>query len=191
MAVKKKAKRNDNRRRAPRNRNSVQPPVSSGERELDNREYGEGLRAPREKVLRDPEHEESEGTTERRTDSVEGAVSPSTYPPEPPPVLFECNDLLEAATAFWGLREGELQGKSRKTAVCWPRFVCCALLRAKGCTFEAIGEVFNRDHGTISNAVKQFRTLTELYPAYREQAKAFDRYCWSSTKKHKVGFGSA
>jgi len=191
VAVKKKAKRNDNRRRAPRNRNSVQPPVHSSERELDNREYGEGLRAPREKVLRDPEHEESEGTTERRTDSVEGAVSPSTYPPEPPPVLFECNDLLEAATAFWGLREGELQGKSRKTAVCWPRFVCCALLRAKGCTFEAIGEVFNRDHGTISNAVKQFRTLTELYPAYREQAKAFDRYCWSSTKKHKVGFGSA
>lgn len=117
------------------------------------------------------------------------------YPTVPPPALFEATELIEAATLFWGLEKDALTGKSKKPEICWPRFVCCNLLRQKGLSYPAIGKVFNRDHGTIINAVRQFAALTELYPAYKQQAKAFDKYCWSvigqaPLKRYKLGSGS-
>ncbi len=117
------------------------------------------------------------------------------YPSVPPPALFEATELIEAATAFWGLEEGDLIGISRKPEICWPRFVCCNLLRQKGLSYSAIGKVFNRDHKTVTNAIKQFNALSELYETYKQQAKAFDKYCWSvigqaPQKKYKLGLGN-
>ena len=115
------------------------------------------------------------------------------YPPVPPPALFEVAELIEAATAFWGLEEGALIGTSKKPEICWPRFVCCWLLKQKGLSNTAIGKVLGeREHNTIANGIKQFKALSEVYPAYKEQAKAFDRYCWNSskglpTKRYKTG----
>ena len=117
------------------------------------------------------------------------------YPSVPPPALFEVTELIEAATAFWGLEKDDLTGKSKKPEVCWPRFVCCWILRQKGLSDTAIGKALNREHSTIVNAIKQFKALTEVYPAYKQQAKAFDRHCWNTvgqlpTKRYKLGLGN-
>lgn len=58
-------------------------------------------------------------------------------------------------------------------------------------SLKAIGRVLNRDHGAVSNGIKQFELLTELYPAYKLQAKEFDRFCFKmisqKQKNYKLG----
>jgi hypothetical protein len=184
----------------------VQRAVLNSQRELDNREYGEGYEGSRKEALCDPEPAEDQGTDEGRSDTVEGAVNNlwrelsksqvaglKLYPPVPPPALFEAAELIEAATAFWGLEEGDLTGTSKKPEICWPRFVCCWILKQKGLSNKAIGKVLGkRKHSTVFNEIKQFKALSEAHPAYKEQAKAFDRYCWNTvgqlpTKRYKAG----
>ena len=147
--------------------------------------------------MRHPAEEEAEGPREGLSDTVESSLKAGLklYPPVPPPALFEAKELIKAAAAFWGLKEEDLIGKSKKIEICWPRFVVSHILRQKGFSYPAIGKVLNRDHGTIINAVKQYNALTEVYPAYQEQAKAFDKYCWSvigqaPQKKYKLGLGN-
>jgi chromosomal replication initiation ATPase DnaA len=145
--------------------------------------------------LRDQKPAADQGTDEGRSDIMESSLKAGLklYPPVPPPALFEVAELIEAATAFWGLEEGALIGTSKKPEICWPRFVCCWLLKQKGLSNTAIGKVLGeREHNTIANGIKQFKALSEVYPAYKEQAKAFDRYCWNSfkglpTKRYKTG----
>jgi len=190
-----KAKLNGNPRSTSPKLNPVQRAVSNGKRELDHREYDRGYEASGEKVLRNQIPKEAKRPSEGLSDPMEAAVNKAcikNFPKEPPPALFEATDLIDAATAFWGLEEGDITGPSRKVEVCWPRYVCASLLRAKGMTLCSIGKVFNRDHGTIINALKQFTALTEIYPAYNQQAKEFDKFCWSiigqaPLKRYKLG----
>jgi chromosomal replication initiation ATPase DnaA len=124
---------------------------------------------------------------------VEGDVKRlGNFPETPPPALFEAIHLLEAATAFWGLDEGDIVLRSRRADICWPRYVCVFFLKAKGMTLQSIGKFLdNRDPSSISNALKQYKDLTETFPAYQRQVVEFDRYCWNSfkglpTKRYKT-----
>ena len=189
-----KAELNGNSRPTSSKRRAVQRAVSDSKRELDHREYDRGYEANGKEVLRHPATEKAKRPSKGLSDTVESSLKAGLkmYPSVPPPALFEATELIEAATAFWGLEEGDLIGKSKKPEICWPRFVCCNLLRQKGLSYPAIGKVFNRDHGTSINAVKQFNALSELYEAYKQQAKAFDKYCWSvigqaPLKRYKLG----
>ena len=173
---------------------TVQRTVHNGQRELDNREYGEGYGSSGETALCDPEPAEDQGADEGCFDSVEGSLK--NFPEEPPPALFEANHLLEAAEAFWGLPRGTIAHKgegSRKTGICWPRYVVCKLLLDKGLTQEAIGKLLgNRSPSTIHHSIKQYNAAIQTLPAYRRQAVEFDRYCWNTfkgypTKRYKVG----
>ena len=183
----------DPKRTSPQ-RDTVQRTVHNGKRELDNREYGEGYGASREAALRNPEPAEDQGADEGCADTVEGALK--NFPEEPPPALFEANHLLDAAETFWGLPKGTIafKGKgSRKTGICWPRYVVCKLLLDKGMTHEAIGNLLgNREHSTIHYSIKQYNAAVQTRPAYKRQAVEFERYCWNNfkgypTKRYKVG----
>lgn len=184
----------DPQRTSPK-RDTVQRAVYNGQRELDNRKYGEGYGASGEKALCDPEPAEDQGADEGCSGAVESSLKAGLklYPPVPPPALFEAAELIEAATAFWGLQEDDLVGTSKKPEICWPRFVCCWILKQKGLSNTAIGKVLGeRVHSSIVNEIRQFKSLSEVYPAYKEQAKAFDRYCWNTvrqppTKRYKAG----
>lgn len=196
MPTKRKTKTpNATAQRTPTKCDTVQRAVLNSQRELDNREYGEGYEGSRKEALCDPEPAADQGTDEGRSDIMESSLKAGLklYPPVPPPALFEVAELIEAATAFWGLEEGALIGTSKKPEICWPRFVCCWILKQKGLSNSAIGKVLGgRKHSTVFNEIKQFKALSEVHPAYKEQAKAFDRYCWNSfkglpTKRYKTG----
>ena len=194
----KKTPPNGNPQRTPSQCDRVQQTVHNGQRELDHREYDQGYGEGRQKVLRDQKPGEDQGADEGCFGAVENLMKEGlgNFPKEPPPALFEATDLIDAATAFWGLEEGDIVGRSRKAGIVWPRYVCVSLLRGKGMTLETIGKVLgNRDHGTIINALHQFKALTNDFPAYKEQAKIFDRYCWNTvgqlpTKRYKAGVGT-
>ena len=181
-------------KRTPPQRDTVQRTVHNGKRELDNREYGEGYGASREAALRNPEPAEDQGADEGCADTVEGALK--NFPEEPPPALFEANHLLDAAETFWGLPKGTIalnEKGSRKSGICWPRYVVCKLLWGKGMTHEAIGNLLgNRSHSTICNSIKQYNDAVQTRPAYQRQSVEFERYCWNifkgyPTKRYKVG----
>ena len=121
---------------------------------------------------------------------MEGALK--VFPKTPPPALFEARHMVDAAESFWGFPPGTLEGRSRKTDVCWARFVCCKFLYDKGMTLDAIGKLLNRHHGSVLNGIRQYKALVETLPAYNRQAVEFDRYCWNTfkglpPKRYKVG----
>jgi chromosomal replication initiation ATPase DnaA len=120
---------------------------------------------------------------------VEGALK--QVPENPPLPLYEANQIITAAENFWGLEVGSIRGRSRKFHIVWPRFTVCSILRRKGYTYTAIGEVLNRDHGAAHNAVSQFDAITSAYAKYREQAVQFDRYLWKKqTANSREGYRS-
>jgi chromosomal replication initiation ATPase DnaA len=120
---------------------------------------------------------------------VEGALK--QVPENPPMPLYEANQIITAAENFWGLKVGSIRGRSRKFHIVWPRFTVCSILRKKGYTLEAIAEAIERDHGAVSNAVKQFDAITSAYAKYREQAVQFDRYLWKKqTANSREGYRS-
>lgn len=190
MASKRKASNENNQQgAATRKRNSVQRTLSVSKRELDNREYGEGYEGSREDLRSDKGTEEAEGAREGLSDPVEGALT--NVPENPPLPLYEANHIITAAEDFWGLKAGSIKGRSRKFHIIWPRFTVCSILRKKGYTFEAIAEVIERDHGSVSNAVKQFDAITTTYRKYRDQAVQFDRYLWNKqTANSREGYRS-
>ena len=120
---------------------------------------------------------------------MEGALK--QVPENPPLPLYEANQIITAAENFWGLEVGSIRGRSRKFHIVWPRFTVCSILRRKGYTYAAIGEVLNRDHGAAHNAVSQFDAITSYNPKYREQAVQFDRYLWrKQTANSREGYRS-
>ena len=175
-------------------RDTVQRTVHNGERELDNREYGEGYGEGGKAALCDTQSEEAQGADEGCFDTVEDTLK--SLPKEPPPALFEAHRLLDAAETFWGLPEGTLalnEKGSRKAAIHWPRSVVCKLLKDKGMTQETTGKLLgNRTPSTIHNSIKSYNSTVETMPAYRHQAVEFERYCWNifkgyPPKRYKVG----
>ena len=165
-------------------RDTVQRTVHNGERELDNREYGEGYGEGGKAALCDTQSEEAQGADEGCFDTVEDTLK--SLPKEPPPALFEAHRLLDAAETFWGLPEGTLalnEKGSRKAYIHWPRSVVCKLLKDKGMTHESIGKLLgNRDQSTIHNSIKSYNAAVETRPSYQHQSVDFERYCWNLLK---------
>ena len=190
MASKRKKNDEDNQQgTTTRKRSRVQQAVPSRERAVDNREYGEGYGGSREEIRSNEGAINAEGQDQGLPDTVEGALK--QVPENPPLPLYEANQIITAAENFWGLEVGSIRGRSRKFHIVWPRFTVCSILRRKGYTYTAIGEVLNRDHGAAHNAVSQFDAITSYNPKYREQAVQFDRYLWKKeTANSREGYRS-
>lgn len=190
MASKRKGSDENNQQgTTTRKRSRVQQTLPSGERAVDNREYGEGYGSSREGLRSNEGASNAEGQSEGLSDTVEGALK--QVPENPPLPLYEANQIITAAENFWGLEVGSIRGRSRKFHIVWPRFTVCSILRRKGYTYTAIGEVLNRDHGAAWNAVSQFDAITSYNPKYREQAVQFDRYLWKKqTANSREGYRS-
>ena len=190
MASKRKGSDENNQQgTTTRKRSRVQQTLPSRERAVDNREYGEGYGSSREGLRSNEGASNAEGQSEGLSDTVEGALK--QVPENPPLPLYEANQIITAAENFWGLEVGSIRGRSRKFHIVWPRFTVCSILRRKGYTYTAIGEVLNRDHGAAWNAVSQFDAITSYNPKYREQAVQFDRYLWKKqTANSREGYRS-
>ena len=190
MASKRKKSDEDNQQgTVTRKRSRVQQALPSRERAMDNREYGEGYGSSREEIRSNEGAGDAERQDQGLPDTVEGALK--QVPENPPLPLYEANQIITAAENFWGLEVGSIRGRSRKFHIVWPRFTVCSILRRKGYTYTAIGEVLNRDHGAAHNAVSQFDAITSYNPKYREQAVQFDRYLWrKETANSREGYRS-
>ena len=190
MASKRKKSDEDNQQgTTTRKRSRVQQALPSRERAVDNREYGEGYGGSREGLRSNEGAGDAERQDQGLPDIVEGALK--QVPENPPLPLYEANQIITAAENFWGLEVGSIRGRSRKFHIVWPRFTVCSILRRKGYTYTAIGEVLNRDHGAAHNAVSQFDAITSAYAKYREQAVQFDRYLWKKqTANSREGYRS-
>ena len=182
---------NNRKKSAPKARNTVQRALSDSKRELDNREYDKGYAPDAEEVRSDKGVQKDKGAAKRLSDPVEGSVIRQNIPENPPIHLFEANAIIEIAERYWGLPEGSIKGRSRVFHILWPRYVICEILREKGYTYQAAGDVLDRDHGSIMNACEQYKAITETYPKYKEQATQFDRYLWSKlTANARNGYSS-
>lgn len=182
---------NNRKKSAPKARNTVQRALSDSKRELDNREYDQGYALDAEEVRSDKGVQKDKGTAKRLSDPVEGSVIRENIPENPPIPLFEANAIIEIAERYWGLPEGSIKGRSRMFHILWPRYVVSGILRSKGYTYQAAGDVLERDHGSIMNACEQYKAITETYPKYKEQATQFDRYLWSKlTANARNGYSS-
>ena len=194
MATKRKRinnSENNRKKSAPKARNTVQRALSDSKRELDNREYDKGYAPDAEEVRSDKGVQKDKGTAKRLSDPVEGSVIRENIPENPPIPLFEANAIIKIAESFWGLPEGSIKGRSRVFHILWPRYVVSGILRSKGYTYQAAGDVLERDHGSIMNACEQYKAITETYPKYKEQATQFDRYLWSKlTANARNGYSS-
>ena len=194
MATKRKRinnSENNRKKTAPKARSTVQRALSDSVRELDNREYDQGYALDAEEVRSDKGVQKDKGTAKRLSDPVEGSVIRQNIPENPPIPLFEANAIIEIAERYWGLKEGSIKGRSRVFHILWPRYVICEILREKGYTYQAAGDVLDRDHGSVMNACEQFKAITETYPKYKEQATQFDRYLWSKlTANARNGYSS-
>ncbi len=194
MATKRKRinnSENNRKKSTSKARNTVQRALSDSKRELDNREYDKGYAPDAEEVRSDKGVQKDKGTAKRLSDPVEGSVIRENIPENPPIPLFEANAIIKIAESFWGLPEGSIKGRSRVFHILWPRYVVSGILRSKGYTYQAAGDVLERDHGSIMNACEQYKAITETYPKYKEQATQFDRYLWSKlTANARNGYSS-
>lgn len=220
MATKRKRinnSENNRKKSTSKARSTVQRALSDSVRELDNREYDQGYALDAEEVRSDKGVQKDKGTAKRLSDPVEGSLEEDyleedyleeeteiarknreeveyvreNIPENPPIPLFEANAIIKIAESFWGLPEGSIKGRSRVFHILWPRYVVSGILRSKGYTYQAAGDVLDRDHGSVMNACEQFKAITETYPKYKEQATQFDRYLWSKlTANTRNGYSS-
>ena len=79
----------------------------------------------------------------------------------------------EAAADFFDKSVDELREKVRSNELVWFRAVCMWLARDAGYTQQAIGDWWDRDHGTVLNAVRLVENLREQKPAYEKQFRQF------------------
>ena len=182
----------DNRKKSTsKARSTVQRALSNSKRELDNREYDQGYALDAKEVCSDKRKEKNQRSGKGLFNPVESAVGLANVPENPPIPLFEANSIIEIAESFWGLAEGSIRGRSRVFHILWPRYVVCGILRSKGYTYQAVGDVLDRDHGSIMNACEQYKAITETLPKYQEQAVQFDRYLWSKlTTNSRNGYNT-
>lgn len=77
---------------------------------------------------------------------------------------------------YFGISEKTLIDKGRPRNVVYPRFIAMFFLHQYyGLTFTRIGEMFNRDHTTVMNAVKVARDLVETDDEFRHDFKSIEK----------------
>jgi chromosomal replication initiation ATPase DnaA len=63
--------------------------------------------------------------------------------------------VLRAVSGAWGCQVGRLFRRGREVSTAEPRQAAMVILReTTGLTFQAIGTLFRRDHGTVMHAVQ-------------------------------------
>lgn len=190
MASKRKGSDENNQQgTTTRKRSRVQQTLPSGERAVDNREYGEGYGSSREGLRSNEGASNAEGQGEGLPDTVEGALR--KVPENPPLPLYEANQIITAAEKYWGLEPGSIRGKSRQFHIVWARYIVCSILHRKGYGLGSIELVVNKANGAARHALNQFDAITKTYSKYREQAVQFDRYLWKKvTANSREGYRS-
>jgi len=185
----KKSDENNQQGTTTRKRSRVQPSLPSGERAVDNREYGEGYGSSREGLRSNEGASNAEGQSEGLPDTVEGTLR--KVPENPPLPLYEANQIIQAAEGYWGLKPGSIRGKSRQFHIVWARYIVCSILHRKGYGLGSIELVVDKANGAARHALNQFDAITKTYSKYREQAVQFDRYLWKKvTANSREGYRS-
>ena len=185
----KKSDENNKQGTTTRKRSRVQQALPSGERAVDNREYGEGYGSSREGLRSNEGAGDAEGQDQGLPDTVEGALK--QVPENPPLPLYEANQIITAAERYWGLSPGDIRGKSRQFHIVWARYIVCSILHRKGYGLGSIELVVNKANGAARHALNQFDAITKTYSKYREQAVQFDRYLWKKiTANSREGYRS-
>jgi chromosomal replication initiator protein len=81
----------------------------------------------------------------------------------------ECSRIVCLVADRYGFTKRELLGRRRTVKHIWPRHTAMALCRLLGLTYQDVGKVFNRDHGTIIHACHNVRNLVATEPRLREE----------------------
>ena len=100
-------------------------------------------------------------------------VSIKAWPDKPPTSTRRLRLLAEAASEYWNVDLEDLKSKKRTLDLVWPRAVCMWLGTNAGYSSTAIGNFWNRDHGTVLHAVKLVTSLREHKPKYETQFRQF------------------
>ena len=94
--------------------------------------------------------------------------------------------ISEAAADFFDKSVDELREKVRSHELVWYRGVCMWLARDAGYTLQAIGDWWDRDHGTVLNAVILVDDLRAQKPAYDKQFRRFAVFTKNYMRKKDV-----
>ena len=84
--------------------------------------------------------------------------------------IYQIITMTEIAT---GISAARLKSRDRSRRVAYARFLAIAEIRRqfKSWTLEEIGKVFNRDHGTVINAIERAAQLTKTDDDFRQMAE--------------------
>jgi chromosomal replication initiator protein len=86
-------------------------------------------------------------------------------------------DILQAVTAWYGLRLADIQGRKRTKSIARPRQVCMYLARElTSHSLEEIGAYFGgRDHTTVLHASRLIRSCRDNEPDLNEAVEEISR----------------
>lgn len=85
--------------------------------------------------------------------------------------LQKCNNIVDKIADRYGYKRGDILGKRRTVKHIWPRHTAMYLCRLCGLTFQEIGDIFNKDHGTAINACNNIRNLCDTEPRLAKEFK--------------------
>ncbi len=74
-------------------------------------------------------------------------------------ILFEC--AMSAAQSVWRVTREQILGRGRPMTEIVPRFAVCFFMRGHCMTFEDIGNLMNKDHGSVLNGVCRFTDMLD------------------------------
>jgi hypothetical protein len=74
------------------------------------------------------------------------------------------SEIMEAVASAFGITLGELRGEARAKLYINARTVAARLLKDNGASYPMIGRRMNRDHSSIVNLLKKWKSRTEQYP---------------------------
>lgn len=85
--------------------------------------------------------------------------------------LQKCNNMVDKVADRYGYNRDDILGKRRTIKHIWPRHAAMYLCRLCGLTFQEVGDIFNKDHGTVIHACNNIRNLCDTEPRLAEEFK--------------------
>jgi chromosomal replication initiator protein len=78
--------------------------------------------------------------------------------------------IITIVCAHCDLNPSDLESKARPWRIVWPRWMAMFLIRQHtALTFERIGMLFNRDHGSVMNAMEGVKSCISVHRACKLQ----------------------
>lgn len=91
---------------------------------------------------------------------------------------------VNAASSVFRVSTDKLMSKDRTTEVAHARMACMYVLRdSLGMGFKAIGQLFNRDHGTAVHALKKVKSMMKSNQAFKKNVEEL----WAAVGEENVG----